>query len=161
MPKRRALILDADPRICRLIGRIVEGFGFASLLIDKSSSFKVGYKQFEPDIIFLDMDLERPQVSAIELLQYLADKNSTVEIILMTCMNQSEMTVEDRDGRSFDLIFSGCLTKPISVDDIKTKLAEILKQPELEKSKDSISERNILAECRNLYFRFTADSIMT
>ena len=132
MPQRRALILDADPRICRLIGRIVEGIGIASLLIDKSSSFKVRYKQFEPDIIFLDMDLERPQVSAIELLQYLADKNSTVEIILMTCVNKSEMAVEDRDGRPFNLNFSGCLTKPISVDDFKSKLAEILKKPELE-----------------------------
>jgi DNA-binding NtrC family response regulator len=132
MPKRRALILDADPRICRLISRIVEGFGIASLLIDKSSSFKVRYKQFEPDIIFLDMDLEKPQVSAIELLQYLADKNSTAEIILVTCMDQSEMAMEDRYGRYFDLNISGRLTKPISVDDIKTKLVEILKQPELE-----------------------------
>jgi DNA-binding NtrC family response regulator len=161
MPKRRALILDTDPRICRLIGRIVEGFGIASLLIDKSSSFKVKYKQFKPDIIFLDMDLEKPQVSAIELLQYLVNKNSTAEIILMACMDQSEMAVEDRDGRSFELNIIGRLTKPISVDDIKTKLAEILKQSVLEQRKSTTSERNMLVEYSDLYFWLTAESIIT
>ena len=111
MTKRRALILDADPRICRLIGRIVEGYGYASLSIDKSSSFKAKYKQFDPDTIFLDLDLGRPQISAMELLQYLADKNSTAEIILMTCMNQSEMAVEDRLSRSLGLNISGVFRK--------------------------------------------------
>ena len=57
MPTRRVLIVDDDRRICALVKRVAEGLGLEALTVDDPVLFDSAYCAFEPDVVFLDLQM--------------------------------------------------------------------------------------------------------
>ena len=47
MSGNRVLIMDDDPRVCRLFKRVAEGLGFEAFAIDNSSQFESGRRRLK------------------------------------------------------------------------------------------------------------------
>ncbi len=120
MPGNRVLIMDDDPRVCRLFKRVAEGLGFEAFAIDNSSQFESAYGGFEPDIILLD--LQMPKLDGVELMRYLVGQRAKASIILVSGVDKSVIATTERLGKSLGLNIVGLLTKPINVDEIKALL---------------------------------------
>ncbi len=122
MPRPRVLIVDDDKRICSLIERVAEGLDFEAFPIDNPAVFESAYCGFEPDIVFLD--LQMASTDGIELLRALAGHGATSSIILASGLDKRVIDSTRELGRSLGLTMDEPLRKPFEVTDIKARLAK-------------------------------------
>lgn len=120
MDRNRVLVVDDDQRICRIIKRIADSVGVESMTTDKAEWFISAYLNFEPNVVF--MDLQMPHIDGVELLRFLAENDSTAAIILITGMDRSVVETTESLGLSLGLNMAGSLSKPIDIDDAKSIL---------------------------------------
>lgn len=114
MTKNRVLIIDDDQRICRLIKRVADDLGIESFAIDNPELFEPANLDFEPNVIF--MDLQMPRLDGVELIRKLADQHSKAAIILASGMDKSVIETTEELGKSLGLNMAGFLQKPIDID---------------------------------------------
>lgn len=143
MPGNRVLIMDDDPRVCRLFKRVAEGLGFEAFAIDNSSQFESAYVGFEPDIILLDLHM--PGLDGVELIRYLVGQRTRAAVILVSGVDKSVIETTSRLGKSLGLNIVGSLIKPINVDDIKTLLREQFRETDVEQQEASPITKTDLA----------------
>lgn len=118
--KNRVLIVDDDIRICRIIKRVADNLGIASLTTNKPALFMSAYLGYEPNLIFLD--LQMPGLDGVELLRFLAENDSTATIVLVSGMDKSVIETTVSLGISLGLNMAGSLIKPIEISDAKALL---------------------------------------
>lgn len=121
MKENRILIVDDDPRICRLIRRIAQGLGHQTCIVDTSEEFESAFRQFQPNVIVLD--LQMGEIDGIILLRYLASQQVNASIILISGVDGCVIDSAQRYGQSVGLNIVGTLRKPIEVDELKDRLA--------------------------------------
>lgn len=121
-PQNRVLIVDDDPRICRIIKRVADELGVESFATDDSALFESAYLEHEPNIIL--MDLQMPKLDGVELLRKLADLDSRAAIILISGVDKSVLETTQDLGKSLGLSMAGVLVKPIDIDNLKTILGK-------------------------------------
>ncbi len=143
MSANRVLIMDDDPRVCRLFKRVAEGLAFEAFAIDNSSQFESAYVGFEPDIILLD--LQMPGLDGVELIRYLVGQRTRAAVILVSGVDKSVIETTSRLGKSLGLNIVGSLIKPINVDDIKTLLREQFRETDVEQQEASPITKTDLA----------------
>lgn len=120
--KNRVLIIDDDPRICRILKRVADDLGIESFATDNPELFEPANLGFEPNIIF--MDLQMPKIDGVELLRKLAEQHSSAAIIVVSGMDESVLETTKELGKSLGLNMAGILQKPIDID----KTQEILQR---------------------------------
>lgn len=120
MVRNRVLIVDDDQRICRIIKRIADSVGVESMTTDKAEWFISAYLNFEPNVVF--MDLQMPHIDGVELLRFLARNDSAAAIILISGMDKSVVETTESLGLSLGLNMAGSLPKPIDINDAKSIL---------------------------------------
>lgn len=113
----RVLIIDDDPRICRIIKRVANELGVESFATDDSALFESAYLEYAPNIIL--MDLQMPKLDGVELLRKLADQDSRAAIILVSGMDKSVLETTEDLGKSLGLNMAGVIVKPIDIDNLK------------------------------------------
>lgn len=118
----RVLIIDDDPRICRIIKRVADDLEIESFATDNPELFEPANLGFEPNVIF--MDLQMPKIDGVELLRKLAEQHSRAAIIIISGMDKSVLETAEELGKSLGLNMAGFLIKPIDID----KIQEILEQ---------------------------------
>lgn len=129
MSDKRVLIVDDDPRICRIIKRVAAGLDIESkATIDSKIDFWLEMSQFEPTDIFVD--LQMPQVDGVQILRFLADAKSTAAIILVSGMDRSVIETSEELGKSLGLNMAGILVKPVDIDEIRAMLLRDFDAPE-------------------------------
>ena len=107
-------------RMCRVLGRIIKQIGFEPLVINEYLNFKSAYHAFKPDVILLSLEI--PNVDRHELLHYLMAQNSHATIILMSNMDEDEISSFEKLCLLAGLHMGGTLRKPIDVESVKLKL---------------------------------------
>lgn len=117
MSDNRVLIIDDDPRICRIIKRVADEVGVESCTTYDPESFDLFNLNFEPNIIFLD--LQMPKIDGVELMRKLAEQQSTAAIILASGMDISVIETTIKLGKSLGLNMCGILQKPIDIDETR------------------------------------------
>lgn len=117
MSENRVLIIDDDPRICRIIKRVANELGVESFATDDSALFESAYLEYAPNIIL--MDLQMPKLDGVELLRKLADQDSRAAIILVSGMDKSVLETTEDLGKSLGLNMAGVIVKPIDIDNLK------------------------------------------
>jgi EAL domain-containing protein (putative c-di-GMP-specific phosphodiesterase class I) len=123
MPVKRLLIVDDDPRVCRMVERIAERSSLETFALDQADHFETTYEYFHPDAILLDLCME--QTDGVELLRFLSAKRSSAEIVLMSGVEEGLLTTTTELGRSMGLNMRAPLRKPMDKDVIRARLTEI------------------------------------
>jgi len=126
MPAKRLLTVDDDPRACRIIERVAERLRYEVFSLDQSGQFQTAYEYFKPDVIILDLCME--QVDGVELLRFLAERQSKAQVVLMSGVDERLLATTTNLGRSMGLDMLMPFQKPVDVDVLRSRLLQIFTQ---------------------------------
>ncbi|MDH7446901.1 LytR/AlgR family response regulator transcription factor [Aquimarina sp. 2201CG14-23] len=109
----KALVIDDENKARRLLQALIEGECKDITTIIQASDLESGVqliKAEEPDIVFLD--IEMPQHSGLQILDFFEDEEVTFQIIFTTGYNQYAV-------EAFKLSAIDYLLKPIDIEELK------------------------------------------
>jgi len=118
--QRRILVIDDEPAVCDLVRRVAEAEGFQVATTGNHEEFLSRFDSLAPSYIFLDLIL--PDVDGIALLQSLAEKGCTAQIVIMSGTHPELLKTSSRLGRSYDLNIVGTLRKPFRANELRDAL---------------------------------------
>jgi len=116
----RLLLVDDDPQIGLVVGRVAETCGFEVCLADRADAFKATYETFHPDLITLDLDM--PDCDGVELLRFLADQCCTAPILIISGFDDRVLGAAKRLGEARGLNMAGIVSKPMRVTELRDVL---------------------------------------
>lgn len=123
MGLRKLLVIDDEPAITALIGRISEPCGFAAIATWDAAGFRSRYELETPDVIC--MDLAMPDVDGVEIFGYLADRGCRCPLIIVSgfdpCIVSSALRLAEARG----LTVAGAIVKPINVPAFRELLSKL------------------------------------
>jgi len=108
--------------------------GFEPSAVNEYSDFKSAYLEFKPDIVLLSLEI--PNVDHHELLQYLIAQNSHATIILMSNMDEDEISSFEKLCLLTGLHMGGIFRKPIDVESVKLKLEGLAQRKHMQTVKN-------------------------
>jgi EAL domain-containing protein (putative c-di-GMP-specific phosphodiesterase class I)/CheY-like chemotaxis protein len=116
----RLLVIDDEEGICEFVAEVATDLGFAARLTTRVEEFRTEFKDFNPTIIV--MDLQMPDIDGIELLRELAAQDCEAQIVLISGMDSRVLSTAERLGKSLGLKMLGVLCKPIMLEDLEATL---------------------------------------
>ncbi len=120
MSRGKLLVIDDDPDVGDLFGRIGRKQGFETRLVNHPEEFKALCETFEPDIIMLDIFM--PEADGFELLQYLGTRNCQAHVILTSGNDQHCLSSARRLADAYGLTLLDPLSKPVDFEDLARQL---------------------------------------
>ena len=124
MSVKRLLIVDDDPRVCRIIERIAESSEFEVFSLDQSNRFEAAFEYFQPDVILLDLCMD--QTDGVEILRFLSKNGTRARIVLMSGVEERLLSTTTDLGRSMGLAMEAPLRKPVNQAQLQSRLEEML-----------------------------------
>ncbi len=116
----KILIVDDEQNIRELLKSILSDIGE----VYEAENGKQGLFIFNrelPDIVLLDIML--PDISGIELLQEIREKNKEVHVVMITAYETIKSVID-----IMNINISGYITKPFIIKEVREKIKEILTQ---------------------------------
>jgi DNA-binding response OmpR family regulator len=112
----RALILDDEPDIGRVICRIAERSGLSAQAVTDLGAFQSQLKLTHPDLIVLDLQLGGDD--GLVQLRLLADHGYAGPVILMSGHDRHVLSSAERSGRDLGLMILATVNKPFGPEEL-------------------------------------------
>lgn len=119
----RLLVIDDDPAVGSLIGRIARRAGFDVIVTNDVSDFKQRVRNWRPAMISLDLAM--PEADGVELLRYLADERSTARIVIISGFDERILEAANHLGAARGLNMAGMLPKPVQIEELRDLLRKV------------------------------------
>lgn len=123
MNRPRLLIIDDEPAIAALIQRIAEPCGFRVSATSNWASFKNSLDSEPPDVICLDLGM--PEFDGIELLGFLADRNCTCPLLIVSGFEPRIISTSMRLAEARGLTVAAAIPKPIDTGALREALGSL------------------------------------
>jgi CheY-like chemotaxis protein len=121
---RQFLFVDDNVYIAQAIQRVAGSCGLEVRLATTAGSFCQRYHELVPDLI--GFDLAMPGGDGIELIRFLAGEGCKAPILIITGHDQRVLAAAARLGRERGLNIVETLSKPFSVETLKTALEHLV-----------------------------------
>ena len=95
--------------------------------------------QFQPDLIFLDMNM--PRMDGLEMLAALHQMNCYIPVIFMTVYGSERVIVE-----AFRLGACDCLNKPFKVEEVRSILRRVSQRARQQREIDELNRTQLTTE---------------
>jgi DNA-binding response OmpR family regulator len=118
--KKRLLVIDDEQSICEFVRRVAEAEGFEVVTAVTHAQFKAAYDSFRPSAILLDLMM--PYVDGIALLENLAARHCTAQVMIMSGYHPELLNSSRRLGSNYALDVRGTLRKPFGIAELKDAL---------------------------------------
>lgn len=118
---RKILVVDDEPRVGRVIAHAAEACGCTAALAISAPAFRARYELETPDAVLLDLSL--PGCDGVELLRFLAERESKAAILIVSGFDGRVIEAAVRLGTALGLNMAGSLTKPVTVRQLGDALA--------------------------------------
>jgi EAL domain-containing protein (putative c-di-GMP-specific phosphodiesterase class I)/CheY-like chemotaxis protein len=115
-------VVDDEPGICHLICAALDDLGVDAASFRNVSQLFEGLTQRSPDLIFLDVSLERSD--AVEAIRGLSERNFGGVIQLISGLDPTLLADVRRVGEERSLRMSAPLRKPFGVDAVRAIVGE-------------------------------------
>ena len=119
----KLLVIDDAPAITALIKRISEPCGFTVFATSDPAEFERRFEADPPDVICLDLAM--PEVDGIEMLRYLADRNCTCPLIIVSGFDPVIVSSALRLAEARGLTVAGAIAKPVNFPAFRQMLANV------------------------------------
>ena len=126
MAEVRVLIVDDDPRICRLVERVAEQLELETFTLDSPPRLSSTLGYFKPDIIVLDLHLD--DVDGVELLRVLARRRFAGLVVLTSGVDVRVLRASSEVGCSLGLHMLEPLPKPVEALLLRQRLVECVRR---------------------------------
>jgi DNA-binding response OmpR family regulator len=117
----RLLLVDDEPLVGRMLGHAAQECGYEAAVAGSLAAFRREYDAKEPEVVLLDLSLKGGD--GIELMRFLAERNSRALILIVSGFEQRVIEAAERLGRALGLRIGGCLAKPIFVKELGDAIA--------------------------------------
>jgi FixJ family two-component response regulator len=111
------LVVDDDPVVGRTLAHLAEECGCEAKLSISAASFRGEYEAATPALILLDLSL--PGADGVELLRFLAKKNSQATVFIVSGFDRRVLEAAHRLGEALGLRMGDPLTKPLLITDLE------------------------------------------
>ncbi len=115
----KLLVVDDEEDICELVCSVAKNLGFDTTAVNNTERFVDFYSD---DMNFIVLDLSMPGVDGVELIRFLADKQCSASIILMSGMGTSILHSAKAIAEGRKLSVLKVLNKPFSIAELKAVL---------------------------------------
>lgn len=123
MDAPKLLIIDDEPAIATLIKRIAEPCGFQVNPTSDWATFKHSLDTDPPDVICLDLGM--PEFDGIELLGFLADRNCTCPLLIVSGFDPRIISTSMRLAEARGLTVAAAIPKPIDTGALREALGTL------------------------------------
>jgi CheY-like chemotaxis protein len=129
----KLLIIDDNKEITDIIEEVARVAGYEVVSVNDYREIQDVYRQFLPDLIFLDldlgldgeMDLSEKGYDGLVLFNFLAAIESSAMIVLISGMDKEKIRLTTNIGKEMKLNVIGSFTKPFSIDRIDKLLLQL------------------------------------
>ena len=111
----RILVLDDEPFMLKLMGRMLENLGFTSVMTCNTGSAAlelVDHSNSCPDLILLDINM--PEMDGVEFARHLVEHRYSGALILVSGEDERVLQSVDKLIQAHQITTLGYLTKPIA-----------------------------------------------
>src|SRR4029077_175963 len=124
---QRVLIVDDNPDDIEILQRFLEDSGVAMLGVSDPSKVEDAFRQFEPDIVLLDLHM--PDVDGLEILRRLRGQRSELGFIPVVVLTGDAGKV----ARNSALVLGAddFLTKPLDRQEVVLRVRNLLRTRQL------------------------------
>jgi len=121
--QKTILITDDSAMIRRIVGQLLQGFGYKILLADNGEKGYIQAKSEKPDLVI--MDVEMPVMTGIEATKRIKNNpdTSSIPVLIFTSLSREEDIQQAKNAGC-----SGFLNKPICEDELREAVNKILAQ---------------------------------
>ena len=121
MTEKRVLICDDEPAFGRFVQNVAEGMGYEVCVTTDGSAFIEEYHRFKPTTVVLDMVM--PGMDGNEIINWLAEQQSTSELIILTGYTPDYATNASTLAEFKGLKPLATLRKPIDINQLRAVLS--------------------------------------
>ncbi|PCJ16725.1 MAG: hypothetical protein COA96_18265 [SAR86 cluster bacterium] len=130
---RKLLIIDDNEEITDILEEVARVAGYEVTCIHEFEDIGGTFQEFDPDLIFLDldlgvdsdMDMSEKGYDGLAALQLLSERGCTAKIVLVSGMGQDKRQQTRDIGREMKLDVIGSIPKPFSIDSIDKLLLQL------------------------------------
>jgi len=130
----RPLVIDDEPALAQVIGRIAAACGFEVQVTQDPSVFTNAARLWHPSVILLDLNM--PGTDGIQLLRMLAADKCAASIVLNSGADDRVLDAALRLGRERGLHMREALPKPMRADSLRERLTALRRTQKLTMSDD-------------------------
>ncbi len=112
----RALILDDEAAIGRVICRVAQSAGFIAESATEPAAFQAYYRLARPDVVLLDLQLGKED--GISQLRFLAEQHHQQAVVLVSGFDRRVLAAAERLGRDLGLDVVTSLVKPFRAEEL-------------------------------------------
>jgi DNA-binding response OmpR family regulator len=122
----RALILDDEAAIGRVICRVAQGAGFTAESATEVATFQSFFNAAQPDVILLDLQLGGED--GLAQLRFLADQRYPHPVVVMSGYDQRVLASAERLGRDLGLNILASINKPFRAEDLSALFDQLVQR---------------------------------
>ena len=130
---RKLLIIDDSKDITDIIEEVARIAGYEVMVVNEFKEVKDAYRKFEPDLIFLDldlgldedMDMSEKGYDGLAVFNFLSRIESRSMIVLISGMGKDKINLTKNIGKEMGLNVVGGIAKPFSIDRIDQLLLKL------------------------------------
>ncbi len=120
IPEPQVLVLDDDAEMAALLGHIARQSGFRTAVTTSFDEFRRHHAR-GPQIVILDLVM--PDVDGVEVLRYMAARESEASVLLVSGVHNRVLLAAARLARAQGLSVLGALEKPARPEQVAAALA--------------------------------------
>ena len=130
---RKLLIIDDNKDITDIIEEVARVAGYDVIAVNEFREVKKVYREFLPDLIFLDldlgldsdMDMSEKGYDGLAVFDFLSQSESRSMIVLISGMDKEKIKTTKNIGKEMNLNVVGSFSKPFSIDRIDQLLLKL------------------------------------
>ena len=129
----RLLVIDDNPGITDLIETVATEAGFEVHCVNDYKQIRNAYREFNPVLIFLDldlgldsdMDMSEKGYDGLTGFKFLEEQGCKARIVLVSGMDKEKRQITKTLGREMNLNVIGSVPKPFAIEKIEKLLLQL------------------------------------
>ena len=118
---QKILIVDDEVEICKVMEELLAEFGYQVAYVTNGKAGIAQYKTWRPDVVLLDRNM--PEMDGISFAEKIIQHDPAAKIVIISGYDEDGPLGIDEEGRK---LIKGYLTKPVSMNQLSTMMAELL-----------------------------------
>lgn len=127
MQRPRLLLIDDEPQLAVFVAQAATNCGFDPVATDRDSTFREQFAENRPQMVALDLGM--PGMDGVELLRFLAERDFTGPVLIISGFDRRVLESAFRLGETLGLAMVGPLEKPVRLNALEDVLKQQLPSP--------------------------------
>lgn len=134
---QKILIVEDDANIAALLNKLLQEAGYETMVAFDGKMAMSLFDNLRPHLVITDQIM--PNVSGKELCQYIRSKNSSIFIIMLTALSNTEDVVQGLDAGADDY-----MVKPFRLPELLARVRALLRRSEHADEQQLITLANLV-----------------